>query len=138
MKIFPVARLQRAGSGTVGRKKRGGEVAVFYAGEVFAALPDAGTPVVEAFEFFVREDGDFSVLAVEGVDGFDGRGIGDGEVAESAEPGEAGLDGLAIQLCADVDAHDVAVIEMIVLDDFEVAVAPGKLHVSGRTYGIRV
>ena len=84
MKIFPVAGLQRAGSGAVRREKRGGEVAVFYAGEIFAALPDSGTPVIEAFEFFVWENGDFSVFAVEGVDGFDGRGIGDGEVAESA------------------------------------------------------
>src|ERR1700680_3046734 len=137
MKILPVAGLQRAGSGTSRRKKRCGEVAVFYAGEILAALPDAGTPVVEAFEFFVREDGYFSFFAIEGVDGFDRGGIGDVEVAKSAEPCESGLDRLAIELGGHVDAHDIAVVEMIVLDDFEVAVAPGKLHVSGRTYGIR-
>src|SRR6202166_91204 len=134
MKIFPVASVQRAGSGAIWRKKHGGEVAVFYAGEILATLPDAGTPVVDAFEFFVREDGDFSVFAVEGVDGFDGRGICDGEVTESAEPGESGLDGLAVQLGGDIDADDIAAIEMKVLGDFQVAVAPGKLQIGGRTY----
>src|ERR1700686_4660617 len=138
MKIFPVAGLQRAGSGAVGRKKRGGEVAVFYAGEILAALPDAGAPVVEAFEFFVWEIDDFSVFAVVGGDRFDGSGIGDGEVAESAEPGEAGLEGLAIELGGDVDAHDVTIVEMKMLGDFEVAVAPGKLDVGGRGDGIGV
>ena len=136
MKIFPVTGLQRAGSSAVGRKKRGSEVAVFDAGEIFAALPDAGTPVIEAFEFFVREKDDFSVFGVKGVDGFNGRGIGDGQVAESAEPGKAGLDGLAIELGGDVDVYDVTVIEMKVLGDFEVAVAPGKLNVGGRAYEI--
>jgi hypothetical protein len=62
MKIFPVAGLQRAGSGAVGRKKRGGEVAVLYAGEILSALPDAGAPVVKAFKFFVREVNDFSAF----------------------------------------------------------------------------
>src|ERR1700730_9822807 len=138
MKIFPVAGLQRAGSGAVWRKKRDGEGAVLYAGEIFSALPDAGRPVVEAFKFLVWEVGDFSAFAVIGGDGLNGRGIFDGEVAEAAEPGEAGLDGLAIEFGGDVDAHDVAVIEMKVLGDFEVAVAPGKLHVSRRNYGIRV
>jgi hypothetical protein len=92
--------------------------------------------VIDAFEFFVREDGHFSVFAVEGVDGFDGRGICDGEVTESAEPGESGLDGLAVQLGGDIDADDIAAIEMKVLGDFQVAVALGKLQISGRTYGI--
>src|ERR1700730_15114090 len=138
MKIFPVAGLQRAGSGAVWRKKRDGEGAVLYAGEIFSALPDAGRPVVEAFKFLVWDVGDFSAFAVIGGDGLNGRGIFDGEVAESAEPGEAGLDGLAIEFGGDVDAHDVAVIEMETLGNFEATVAPGKLHISGRTDGIRV
>src|ERR1700688_3301412 len=138
MKIFPVAGLHRAGRGAVGRKKRGGEVAVFYAGEIFAALPDAGAPVVEAFEFFVWEIDDFSVFAVLVGAGFDGRGIGDGEIADSAEPGEASLEGLAIELSGDVDAHDVGVVEMKMLGDFEVAVAPGKPHIRGSSDGIGV
>src|SRR5450432_1760003 len=132
MEIFPIARLQRAGSGAVGREKCGGEVAVFYSGEIFSALPDAGRPVIEAVEFFVGEIGDFPVFGVVGGDGFDGRGIGDGEIAESAEPGEADADRFAVELGGGVDVHNVTVLETEALGDFEVAVAPGKFD-RGRT-----
>ena len=95
------------------------------------SLPPCQTPgpqLSRLVEFFVGEIGDFSVFGIIGGDGFDGRGIGDGEIAESAEPGDADVDGLAVELGGGVDVHDVAVVEMKALGDFEMAVAPGKFE----------
>ena len=82
-----------------------------------------------AIEFFVLEGGNFPVLAVVSDYGLGGSGIGDGEVPKSAKPGEASLDGFAVESGSGVHADDIAAIEVEALGDFEMAITPGKFGV---------
>ena len=131
LRSLPVARLERSRRGAARRKKHSRKVSVLDANKVFPTLPQTRAPLVEVFELLVRVVRDFSAFAVVRSHPIDRSRISYRAISKSAEPRKSRIGGVAVPLGGGFHAHEVAVIEVKMFRNFQLAVTPGELHVGG-------
>src|SRR5208282_5001737 len=127
---LPVARFQESRGRIVGRQKGDCEIAIGDARERLSTHPNIA-PLFRSIELLVSEGSELAAFAIERCDRFDGNGVGDGEVAKTAAPGQAAVHARAIVGYRGFDAEDVGVIEVEFLGDFQVASLQEKVRSAG-------
>ena len=85
-----------------------------------------------------EETVDLAALAVVRGNRFHGGRIRHRQIAKAAQPGEARVNGLAVKLCRCFGPDYISVIELEVLGDFEVAIAPTEFRVGRGVQGAAV
>src|SRR5208282_1636633 len=95
---------------------------------ILAPHPYAGTPFLRALELFVRQIRQLAAFARKRERGIDRRRILHRQIAEAAQPRQARLNRRAVELDGGSDAHDIRMIKLKSLGDFDVPIAPNKLQ----------